>query len=255
MGRFDGKTVVVTGGGGGIGGALCREFAAEGARVAVLDRAAGPAQEVADALISSGAQALAVTCDIAERPSVDAAVDQVVSELGPIDVLVNNAGWDLFVPFLDTTPEDWSKLIDINLVGALNMHHAVLPAMVERGVGRVVNISSDAGRVGSSGEAVYAACKAGLIAFSKTLAREHSRHGLTVNVVCPGPTDTALLAGFVDAAANPEKLREAFRRSIPIGRIGQPDDLAGAVLFFSSDQAAFVTGQVLSVSGGLTMAG
>ena len=202
MGRFDGKTVVVTGGGGGIGGALCREFAAEGARVAVLDRAAGPAQEVADALISSGAQALAVTCDITERPSVDAAVDQVVSELGPIDVLVNNAG-----------------------------------------------------RVGSSGEAVYAACKAGLIAFSKTLAREHSRHGITFNVVCPGPTDTALLAGFVDAAANPEKLREAFRRSIPIGRIGQPDDLAGAVLFFSSDQAAFVTGQVLSVSGGLTMAG
>ena len=211
MGRFDGKTVVVTGGGGGIGGALCREFAAEGARVAVLDRAAGPAQEVADALISSGAQALAVTCDITERPSVDAAVDQVVSELGPIDVLVNNAGWDLFVPFLDTTPEDWSKLIDINLVGALNMHHAVLPAMVERGVGRVVNISSDAGRVGSSGEAVYAACKAGLIAFSKTLAREHSRHGITFNVVCPGPTDTALLAGFCRRSGEPRETA----RSLP----------------------------------------
>lgn len=255
MGRFEGKTVVITGGGGGIGSSLCRDFGAEGARVAVLDRASGAAQEVADALIAAGATALAVACDITERESVDAAVGQIIDELGPIDVLVNNAGWDLFVPFLDTTPEDWARLIDINLVGALNMHHAVLPAMVERGAGRVVNISSDAGRVGSSGEAVYAACKAGMIAFSKTLAREHSRHGITFNVVCPGPTDTALLAGFVDAAANPDKLREAFRRSIPMGRIGQPDDLSGAVLFFASDQAGFVTGQVLSVSGGLTMAG
>jgi len=255
MGRFEDKTVVVTGGGGGIGGALCRDFAAEGARVAVLDRAAGPAQQVAAELTAAGAHAIAVTCDITERPSVDEAIDQITQRLGPIDVLVNNAGWDLFVPFLDTTPEDWAKLIDINLVGVLNMHHAVLPAMVERSAGRVVNISSDAGRVGSSGEAVYAACKAGMIAFSKTLAREHSRHGITFNVVCPGPTDTDLLAGFVDAAANPDKLREAFRRSIPMGRIGQPDDLVGAVLFFASDQAAFVTGQVLSVSGGLTMAG
>jgi len=255
MGRFEDKTVVVTGGGGGIGGALCRGFAAEGARVAVLDRAAGPAQQVAAELTAAGAQAIAVACDITERPSVDEAIDQITQRLGPIDVLVNNAGWDLFVPFLDTTPEDWAKLIDINLVGVLNMHHAVLPAMVERSAGRVVNISSDAGRVGSSGEAVYAACKAGMIAFSKTLAREHSRHGITFNVVCPGPTDTDLLAGFVDAAANPDKLREAFRRSIPMGRIGQPDDLVGAVLFFASDQAAFVTGQVLSVSGGLTMAG
>jgi 2-hydroxycyclohexanecarboxyl-CoA dehydrogenase len=193
--------------------------------------------------------------DITERSSVDEAVRRVGAELGPIDVLVNNAGWDLFVPFLDTSPEDWSKLIDINLVGPLNMHHAVLPGMVERGGGRVVNVSSDAARVGSSGEAVYAACKAGLVAFSKTLAREHSRHGITFNVVCPGPTDTALLATVTDAAANPEKLREAFRRSIPMGRLGQPDDLVGAILFFASDGAAFVTGQVLSVSGGLTMAG
>ncbi|MEZ5225686.1 MAG: SDR family oxidoreductase [Acidimicrobiales bacterium] len=135
------------------------------------------------------------------------------------------------------------------------MHHAILPAMVERGSGRVVNVSSDAARVGSSGEAVYAACKAGLVAFSKTLAREHSRHGITFNVVCPGPTDTALLASVTDTANDPEKLREAFRRSIPMGRLGQPDDLVGAVLYFASDQASFVTGQVLSVSGGLTMAG
>ncbi len=253
--RFDGKTAIVTGGGGGIGSALCRHFAAEGAAVAVLDRDEGAAKAVAETLSAESSHALAIACDITERSSVDAAVERTVADLGPIDILVNNAGWDLFVPFLDTQPDDWSRLIDINLVGALNMHHAVLPAMVERGVGRVVNISSDAARVGSSGEAVYAACKAGIVAFSKTMAREHSRNGITFNVVCPGPTDTALLASVTDAAANPEKLREAFRRSIPIGRIGQPDDLAGAVMFFASDAAGFVTGQVLSVSGGLTMAG
>ena len=251
MGRFEDRVVVVTGGGGGIGSSLCRHFAAEGAAVAVLDRDESAASDVAADLD----RAIAVGCDITERPSVDAAVERVRDELGAIDVLVNNAGWDLFVPFLDTAPEDWARLIDINLVGALNMHHAVLPGMVERGAGRVVNVSSDAARVGSSGEAVYAACKAGIVAFSKTMAREHSRHGITFNVVCPGPTDTALLATVTDAAANPEKLREAFRRSIPMGRLGQPDDLAGAVLFFASDEAGFVTGQVLSVSGGLTMAG
>lgn len=255
MDRFDDRTVIVTGGGGGIGGATCTAFAAEGARVAVLDRDREAADATASRLRDSGATAIAVGCDITERETVDAAVRQVIDELGPIDVLVNNAGWDLFVPFLETGPDDWSRLIDINLVGALHMHHAVVPGMVARGRGRVVNVSSDAARVGSSGEAVYAACKAGLVAFSKTLAREHSRHGITFNVVCPGPTDTALLATFVDAAANPEKLREAFRRSIPLGRLGQPDDLAGAILFFASDAAAFVTGQVLSVSGGLTMAG
>ncbi|MFV0524915.1 MAG: glucose 1-dehydrogenase [Acidimicrobiales bacterium] len=255
MDRFDKRTVVVTGGGGGIGRAVCAGFAAEGAAVAVLDRSAEAASATAAAINDAGGRALAVESDITERPSVDAAVRRVGDELGPIDVLVNNAGWDLFVPFLDTSPDDWARLIDINLVGALNMHHAVLPAMVERRAGRIVNVASDAARVGSSGEAVYAACKAGLVAFSKTLAREHSRHGVTFNVVCPGPTDTALLTTVTDTAANPEKLREAFRRAIPMGRLGQPDDLVGAVLFFASDAAGFVTGQVLSVSGGLTMAG
>ena len=259
MQRFENTTVLVTGGGGGIGSSLCRRFAAEGARVAVLDRAQDAAAKVADeigsAAGSTAGPAMAVACDITDRDAVDAAVAQVTEQLGPIDVLVNNAGWDLFVPFLDTVPDDWARLLDINLVGALHMHHAILPGMVERGSGRVVNISSDAARVGSSGEAVYAACKAGLIAFSKTLAREHSRHGITLNVVCPGPTDTALLATVTDTAANPEKLREAFRRAIPLGRLGEPDDLAGAVLYFASSDASFVTGQVLSVSGGLTMAG
>jgi 2-hydroxycyclohexanecarboxyl-CoA dehydrogenase len=220
-----------------------------------LDRSADAAAAVAGPIADAGGRVLAVECDITDRESVDAAVETVTNQLGPVDVLVNNAGWDLFVPFLDTAPEDWSRLIDINLVGALHMHHAVLPGMVQRGGGRVVNVSSDAARVGSSGEAVYAACKAGLVALSKTLAREHARHGVTFNVVCPGPTDTALLATVTGAAANPDKLREAFRRSIPLGRLGQPDDLVGAVLFFASDDAAFVTGQVLSVSGGLTMAG
>ena len=170
-------------------------------------------------------------------------------------MLVNNAGWDVFRLFKDSTPEEWQKLISINLVGALNMHHAVLPGMLAQGRGRIVNIASDAARVGSSGEAVYAACKSGLLGFSKTLAREHARHGLTVNVVCPGATHTALFEGYKQGAGNPEKLEEAFRRSVPMGRIGEPEDLPGAILFFASDDAAYITGQVISVSGGLTMAG
>ena len=255
MGRFDGQVVIVTGGGGGIGQAVCRGFASEGAAVAVLDRAADAARAVADAIVEHGGRALAIACDITDRPAVDAAVARVAAELGPIDVLVNNAGWDLFVPFLSTEPDDWSRLIDINLVGALHLHHAVLPGMVERSSGRVVSVSSDAARVGSSGEAVYAACKAGLIAFAKALAREHARHGITFNVVCPGPTDTALLASVAEGAAQPEKLLEAFRRSIPMGRLGVPEDLVAAILFFASPDAGFVTGQVLSVSGGLTMVG
>ncbi|TFZ08804.1 2-hydroxycyclohexanecarboxyl-CoA dehydrogenase [Ramlibacter humi] len=255
MGRLRGKVAIVTGGGGGIGGATSARFAREGAKVAVLDRNLQAAEAVAARIREAGGEALALACDITDRKSVDAAVAEVGAKLGPIDVLVNNAGWDVFLPFTKTQPEQWDKLIAINLVGALHMHHAVLPSMVERRGGRIVNIASDAARVGSSGEAVYAACKGGLVAFSKTLAREHSRHGITVNVVCPGPTDTALFADYKQGAGNPEKLEEAFRRSIPLGRIGQPDDLPGAILFFASDDAAFVTGQVLSVSGGLTMAG
>lgn len=255
MNRFQNRTVIVTGGGGGIGGAACRRFAAEGARVAVFDRNVETAAAVANAIHTAGGRATAYACDITDRAQVDAAVAAVESELGPIDVLVNNAGWDVFRPFTRTEPAQWDRLIAINLLGPLNMHHAVLPGMVARRAGRIVNISSDAARVGSSGEAVYAACKGGLVSFSKTIAREHARHGITVNVVCPGPTDTALFADYKEGAGNPEKLVEAFTRSIPLGRIGQPEDLPGAILFFASDDAAYVTGQVLSVSGGLTMNG
>ena len=204
---------------------------------------------------SPKAPAMAVACDITDRAAVDAGVVRVVQAFGRIDVLVNNAGWDVFKPFTKTVPAEWDKLIAINLTGALHMHHAVLPGMVARGGGRIVNIASDAARGGSSGEAVYAACKGGLVALSKTLAREHARHNITVNVVCPGPTDTALLAGFAEGAANPEKLMDAFKKAIPLGRLGQPNDLAGAIVFFGSDDAAFITGQVISVSGGLTMHG
>ncbi len=255
MKRFDKKTVVVTGGGGGIGGATCRRFAEEGARVAVFDLNIEAAEKVAASIRTSDGAAEAIRCDITDRGSVDAAVAAAESRLGPIDVLVNNAGWDVFRPFTKTEPPQWDQLIAINLIGALHMHHVVLPGMVARKSGRIVNISSDAARVGSSGEAVYAACKGGIVAFSKTIAREHARHGITVNVVCPGPTDTALFADYKEGAGNPEKLEEAFRRSIPLGRIGRPDDLPGAILFFASDDASYVTGQILSVSGGLTMNG
>ncbi len=246
------RTVVVTGGGGGIGGATCRRFAEAGSKVAVLDIDLAAAERVVAGI---GGPARAFACDIADHAAVVATVAAVEAALGPIGVLVNNAGWDVFRLFKDSTPAEWQKLIAINLVGPLNMHHAVLPGMLERRFGRIVNIASDAARVGSTGEAVYAACKSGMLGFSKTLAREHARHGITVNVVCPGATNTNLFAEYKRGAGNPEKLEEAFRRAVPMGRIGEPEDLPGAILFFASDDAAFVTGQVLSVSGGLTMAG
>lgn len=213
------------------------------------------ATKVADEIKAAGGQAAAFKCDITSRAEVDAAVSGTIETLGPVDVLVNNAGWDVFKPFLKTNPEEWEKLIAINLTGALNMLHSVLPGMVERNTGRVVTVASDAARGGSSGEAVYSACKGGLVSLSKTLAREHSRHNITFNVVCPGPTDTALLADVAEGARDPAKLIEAFRSAIPLGRLGQPDDLASAIVFFGSDAASFITGQVISVSGGLTMHG
>lgn len=253
MRGLEGKVVIVTGGGGGIGSATCRRFALERARVAVFDINEAAAAAIAQAIVDSGGVAKAYTVDLTDYEAVKTAVGKAEVDLGPIGILINNAGWDLFMPFLKTTPDHWEKLIAINLKGALNMLHCVLPGMVDREQGRVVTVSSDSGRVGSSGEAVYSACKAGLIALSKTLAREHSRHSISFNVVCPGLTETAMFDEFLKGAKDPDKLREAYRRAIPIGRIGMPEDLPGAICFLASDDAGYITGQVLSVSGGLTM--
>jgi 2-hydroxycyclohexanecarboxyl-CoA dehydrogenase len=185
---------------------------------------------------------------------VAAAVPAFEQAAGPTDVLVNNAGVDTFAYFLDTEPMLWDQLIAVNLKGPINLHHAVLKGMQARKRGRVINIASDAGRVGSSMEAVYSACKGGIIAFTKTMAREMARSGITLNAVCPGPTDTPLLAGFLQGAQG-QKVYEGLKRAIPLGRVGRPEDIPGTVAFLASDDAAFITGQVISVSGGLTMQG
>lgn len=233
MRGLKGRTAIVTGGASGIGAAIARRFEDEGVRVTVFDIHSPSPVDITDY----------------------EAVKRAVAQTDPVDILVNNAGWDVFRPFLKTDPAFWQKIISLNLVGAMNLLHCVLPGMVERGRGKVVTIASDAGRVGSSGEAPYSACKGGLIALTKTLAREMAAKNIQLNVVCPGLTETGMLEQFMQGAGNPEKLREAYRRAIPMGRLGKPEDLPGAVAFFASDDADFVTGQVLSVSGGLTMHG
>ena len=247
MRGLQGKVVLVTGAGRGMGKAVSERLAEEGARVAVTDIDEKSALETAAAL--GGAAGFRL--DITDAAEVNATVTDIVAALGPIDALVNNAGWDRLSPFLDTDEDLWDQIIDINLRGPIRMTKAVLPQMVERQRGRVVNISSDAGRVGSTGEAVYSACKAGIIGFSKTVAREVARYGITVNSICPGPTATPLLDSMV---GEHEKLIESLKRGIPLGRLGLPEDIAGAVAFMVSDDAGFITGQTLSVSGGLTMA-
>jgi 2-hydroxycyclohexanecarboxyl-CoA dehydrogenase len=245
MKGLSGRTVLVTGGGGAIGSAICKRFAEAGCKVLVADRNRAAAEGTAGQL-----QGTALVFDISDYQKAKAAIGST-----PIDVLVNNAGWDRFQNFLDTKPQEWEQLIDINLRGPLNLHHIVAPGMAARGRGRIINISSDAARVGSSGESVYAACKGGIIAFSKTLARELARKGVTVNVVCPGPTDTPILRGFLGEGEAGQKVYDALVRAIPMKRVGQPDDIPGIVAFLACDEAAFITGQVISVSGGLTMAG
>ena len=245
MKGLSGKTVLVTGGGGAIGSAICKRFAEAGSKVLVADRNGASAQGTAGQV---GGRALVF--DIAQYSKAKALLEKET-----IDILVNNAGWDRFENFLDTKPEEWEQLIDINLRGPLNMHHIVVPQMAARDRGRVINISSDAARVGSSGESVYAACKGGIISFSKTIARECARDNIRVNVVCPGPTDTALLRSFVGDGEYGQKIYDGLRRSIPLKRLGQPDDIPGLIAFLSSDDANFMTGQVISVSGGLTMNG
>jgi 2-hydroxycyclohexanecarboxyl-CoA dehydrogenase len=241
---------IVTGAGRGIGRAIALRLGRAGLPVGVVDLDGTAAGQVAGEI----GRAAAVAADVTDFGAVRGAVAEIEAALGPVDVLVNNAGWDRLEPFVENDPALWDRLIAINLKGVLHATRAVLDGMIARGRGRIVSISSDAGRVGSTGEAVYAACKAGVIGFSKALAREVARHGITVNVVCPGPTETALLAE-VTAGERGAKVIEAMRRAIPLGRLGQPDDVAGAVAYLVSDEAAYVTGQVLSVSGGLTMAG
>ena len=255
MRGIDGKTVIVTGGGGGIGAPTCMRFAQEGARVVVMDVNATAAQETVQKIQNSGGQALACAVDLRDAAKTAGEIALIEKDFGEIDILVNGVGWDVFTPFLKSGPDFWTKIIDINLRSVLNVTHPVLASMVARRSGKIVSLASDAARGGSSGESVYAACKAGIIAFSKTLAREHARHGISVNVVCPGVTETAMLEAFMEEAGDKEKLRQAFARAVPMGRLGQPEDLPGAIVFFASDDANFITGQVLSVSGGLTMHG
>jgi 2-hydroxycyclohexanecarboxyl-CoA dehydrogenase len=250
MRGLSGKRVILTGGASGIGRATALRLLEEGCIVGILDlNEAGAAETIAQSR-ADHAKALAYKVDIGNYGQVQSAVHAFESALGPVELLANIAGWDKASPFLDSTVEFWDKIIRINLYGPLNVHHVVVRGMAERGFGRVVTVASDAGRVGSSGEAVYSACKGGIAAFSKTLARELARRGVTLNVVCPGPSDTPLFQSFADA-----KLKEALARAIPLGRLGRPDDYPGIIAFLLSDDAQYITGQTISVSGGLTMHG
>lgn len=251
--KLRGKTALVTGGGRGIGRAIALGLAQEGAQVAVLDILADNAAAVAREIEATGVKALALPADLTKRAQVDRAVADTLAQFGQIDILVNNAGWDRMELFLDSEEETWDKIIAINFKGILYVCKAALPSMVARGQGKVISIASDAGRAGSTGEAVYAGTKGAIIAFSKTLAREMARHKITVNVVCPGLTETPLLQGIREQSPKTEKVIEAVTRAIPLGRVGQPEDIAGAVVYLASPAADFVTGQTLSVSGGLTM--
>jgi 2-hydroxycyclohexanecarboxyl-CoA dehydrogenase len=247
MGKLNDKIAIGTGAGQGIGRGIAEKLAAEGATVVVTDINETTAKETAEAI---GNRAIGVHTDVTSRESVESMVEQVKKRFGRIDILVNNAGWDKAGPFVDSDTADWDRVIAINLYGVLHTSKAVLPIMAEQGRGSVVNLASDAGRVGSSGEAVYSAAKGGVIAFTKATAREMARHQVNANCVCPGPTDTALFASM--GGDNP-KLREALTKAIPFRRLALPADLANAVAFFASDEASYITGQTVSVSGGLTM--
>ncbi|MGY9075295.1 MAG: SDR family NAD(P)-dependent oxidoreductase [Acidimicrobiales bacterium] len=248
------RVALVTGGGSGIGREICKGLATDGRRVAVADLNAEGAAVTTAMITEAGGTALAVEMDVANSESVAQGLLQVIDELGPVEVLVNCAGWDVLKPFLDTDEDFWDRVIEINYKGALRTVHGCLPAMIEAGWGRIVNIGSDAGRVGSSLEAVYSGAKGGVIAFTKTIAREVARNGITANTVCPGPTDTPLLDGIVETSDNGEKVIGAMARAVPMKRLGQPHEVASAVVYFCSEPAGFISGQTLSVSGGLTMA-
>jgi 2-hydroxycyclohexanecarboxyl-CoA dehydrogenase len=244
---LSGKRAIVTGGASGIGRSTVLRLVKEGCQVGIFDLdEAGTAETIKQA--SGSGKAFGYKVDITDYAAVQQAVQKFESEAGPIDFLANVAGWDKASRFLDSDQALWDKVIRINLYGPLNLQHIVVRGMAERGFGRVVNVASDAGRVGSSGESIYSACKGGIIAFTKTLAREMARKKITANTVCPGPTDTPLFQSFGD-----DKLRDALTKAIPLGRLGHADDLPGIIAFLFSDDARFITGQTISVSGGLTM--
>jgi 2-hydroxycyclohexanecarboxyl-CoA dehydrogenase len=244
--KLNGRIAAVTGGASGIGRAAVQALAAAGARVFVGDVDDSGAAETCR---SVGGNAQATHLDITDAGSVADFARGVLDSGGRLDVLVNAAGWDRLEPFLDNEPEFWERIVDLNYLGPVRVSRAFLPAMIDAGGGAIVNVASDAGRVGSTGETVYAGAKGGVIAFSKSLAREMARHGIRVNCVSPGPTDTPLFRSL------PEKMQMALERAIPLHRLARPEEVADAILFFASDRSAFCTGQVLSVSGGLTMHG
>ncbi len=248
-----GKTGLVTGAGRGIGRAIALALAREGCQVAVADILDENARRVAEEVQALGVKGLGLRVDLTRRTEVEAAIRKVLGQFGQLDILVNNAGWDKWELFLDSEEETWDKILAINFKAVLYTCKAALPHMVARGSGRVINIASDAGRVGSTGEAVYAGAKGALIAFSKTLAREVARYRITVNVVCPGLTETPLLQAVREESPRAGKVVEAVTRAIPLGRVGAPEDIAAAVAFLASPAADYITGQTLSVSGGLTM--
>ena len=247
--KLDNRTALITGAASGIGRATAQAFAEAGARIILADIDEANGAKAAAELRAAGHVADYMQVDLTAPESIDAFAARVMQRYGAPDVIVNGAGWGRTHPFWEGTPELWSKVIALNFIGPMQLVKALVPAMIERKSGRIVNVSSDAGRVGSLGETVYSGAKGGLIAFTKSLAREVSRYQINVNCVCPGPTDTPLMA------AVPDKVKEALTKAIPFRRLGKPEEVADAILFFASDRAAFITGQVLSVSGGLTMAG
>jgi len=247
----DRRIALVTGAARGIGRAIAAELAAQGHAVAVADLLGERAEHTAGEV---GGGAIGVYMDVSKTASVDVAVGTVERRLGPVEILVNNVGWDHMHPFLQTDETFWDKVIEINFKGCLRTCRRVVPGMVDREYGRIVNIGSDAARVGSSLEAVYSGAKGAVVSFTKTLAREVARYGITANSVCPGPTETPMLEQIVAASEGGANMIEAMQRAVPMRRLGQPEDIAAAVAFLASDRAGYVTGQTLSVSGGLTMA-
>lgn len=243
----------VTGGARGIGRAIVIALANRGYAVAIADIRAEDGEETVAAAAAAGARAISVTTDVMSSASVDAAVATTSAELGAPTVLVNCAGWDEAMPFVQTTEDLWERIVEINYLGAVRTTKAVLPSMIERSYGRVVNIGSDAGRVGSGSEAVYAGAKGGVIAFGKSVAREVARYGITINTVCPGPTRSPLLLESLEASPEAQRVLEGMKRAIPMRRLAEPEDIATAVAFFAGRDVGYVTGQTLSVSGGLTM--